>query len=125
MRAQQLGTIGKVAHELFISEEIGSLIDEAAPHAESLGYDSDEAALVRAVRRDYEKATRVPPELSAEMTRAGSQAFGAWVEARKNSDFESFRPWLEKMVALKHRYVDCFEPGDDPYDTLLDDYEPG
>jgi len=31
------------------------------------------------------------------------------------------RPALE----LKHRYVDCFDPADEPYDVLLDDYEPG
>ena len=52
-------------------------------------------------------------------------AFGVWVEARTRSDYELFRPALEEMVELKHRYVDCFPPADDPYDTLLDDYEPG
>ena len=67
----------------------------------------------------------MPPELSAEITRAGSRGFGVWVEARTRSDYELFRPALEEMVELKHRYVDCFPPADDPYDTLLDDYEPG
>jgi carboxypeptidase Taq len=125
VRAQQLGTIGKLAHELFISDEVGALLEELTPYGESLDYDSDDAALIRTVHRDYDKATRVPPELSAEMTRAGSRAFGAWVEARQKSDYESFRPWLDTMIELKHRYVDCFPPADDPYDTLLDDYEPG
>src|SRR5260370_24808191 len=74
---------------------------------------------------DYEKCVRVPPELSAEITRTGSRSFTAWVQARADSDYESFRPWLEQLVELKHRYVECFPPGDDPYDTLLDDFEPG
>jgi carboxypeptidase Taq len=124
-RAQQLGTIGRIAHETFISDEIGSLLDELRPYEESLDRDSLEASLIRVVRRDYEKAVRVPPELSAEITRVGSRAFTVWVEARANSDYERFRPWLEQLVELKHRYVDCFPPVDDPYDTLLDDYEPG
>jgi carboxypeptidase Taq len=125
VRAHQLGTIGKLAHELFVSDEIGKLLEELRPYEESLDRDSFQASLVRVVRRDYEKAVRVPPELSAEITRTGSRAFGVWVQARANSDYESFRPWLEQLVELKHRYIDCFPPAENPYDTLLDDYEPG
>ncbi len=125
VRAQQLGTVGKFAHEAFISDEIGSLLDELGPYEESLDRDSFEASLIRVVRRDYEKAVRVPPELSAEITRLGSRGFAVWIEARANSAYELFRPCLEQLVELKHRYVDCFPPADDPYDTLLDDYEPG
>ena len=33
--------------------------------------------------------------------------------------------WLDRTLELKHRYIDCFPPSDDPYDTLLDDFEPG
>ena len=47
-----------------------------------------------------------------------------WVEARRNSDFELFRPFLERNVELRRRYADCFEV-DEPYDALLDDFEPG
>ena len=32
---------------------------------------------------------------------------------------------LDRTLELKHRYIDCFPPSDDPYDTLLDDFEPG
>ena len=124
-RAHQLGTLGKLAHELFVSDEIGSLLEELRSYEESLDYDSLDASLIRVARRDYEKAVRVPPELSAEITRVGAQSFGVWVEARANSDYESFRPWLERLVELKHRYVECYPPGDELYDTLLDDYEPG
>ena len=125
VRAQQLGTIGKVAHEMFIADDLGNLLAELGPYGESLDYDSEDASLLRTVQRDYDRSICVPPELSAEITRAGSRAFGAWVEARRKSDYASFRPALEQMIELKHRYVACFPVGDDPYDTLLDDYEPG
>jgi len=124
-RAQQLGTVGRIAHETFVSDEIGALLEELRPYEESLDRDSFEASLIRVSRQDYDKAVRVPPELSSEITRTGSRGFAAWVEARAKSDYESFRPWLEQLVELKHRYVDCFPPADDPYDTLLDDYEQG
>ena len=71
-RSYQLATLGKVAHESFISDEIGSLLEELRSYEESLDYDSLDASLIRVARRDYEKAVRVPPELSAEITRVGA-----------------------------------------------------
>ncbi|MHB8641828.1 MAG: carboxypeptidase M32 [Gaiellaceae bacterium] len=125
VRAHQLATIGRITHETFISDEIGALLETLRPYGESLDYDSNDASLIRVASRDYEKAIRVPPQLSAEITLIGSRSFTAWVQARASSDYESFRPWLEQLVELKHLYVDCFAPTDDPYDALLDDFEPG
>jgi carboxypeptidase Taq len=124
-RAEQLATLGRISQELFVSDEIGRLLEELRPYGEELPYDSDPASLIRVTRRDWEKARRVPPELSAEITRAGSLAYEAWVQARRDSDFSAFLPYLEKNVELKHRYVECFEPTDELYDILLDDFEPG
>ena len=49
----------------------------------------------------------------------------AWVVARENDDYAAFRPWLDRHLELKREYIACFEPADEPYDILLDDYEPG
>ncbi len=124
-RAEQLATLDKLAHEMFVAAEIGLLIEELVPYGESLDYDSNDAALVRRAQRDYEKAHRVPPELSAEITRQGAIAYEAWVDARQESDFGKFLPYLQKNVELKHRYVDCFDSTDETYDVLLDDFEEG
>jgi carboxypeptidase Taq len=124
-RAEQLATVGRIAHELFTSDDVGRMLEELRPYEEQLQADSDEASLIRVSRRDWEKARRVPPELRAEMTRAGAMAYEAWVAARQESDFSKFLPYLERNVELKHRYVECFEPPDEVYDVLLDDYEEG
>ena len=124
-RAEQLATLARISHEKFTSPEIGRLLDELRQYEESLPYDSSEASLVRVARRDYEKLTQVPAELQAEMRRTSSIAREAWVEARRKSDFKFFLPHLEKTIELRHRYVDCFEPAENVYDILLDDYERG
>ncbi len=124
-RADQLATLGRIAHERFTDPEIGRLLDRLAPLEESLPYDSDDASLIRVTRRDWEKDRRVPPELQEEMTRAAASGHHAWVEARRNDDFASFLPYLRRNVELKRRYVECFEWDDSPYTPLLDDYEPG
>ena len=78
---------------------------------------------MRVARRDYEKKRGVPSDLRAEMTRAGSLGYTAWLEARAAADYEIFRPHLERRIALAQEYVACHEPFDDPYDPLLDDHE--
>jgi len=123
-RADHLATLRRLAHELLIADETGSLLDELRPLEESLEADSDDAALIRVTRRDYEKAVRVPTDLRAEMTHAAAQARPVWVRAKAESNFELFLPALERNVELRRRYVDCFEGVDEPYDTLLDDFEP-
>jgi carboxypeptidase Taq len=125
VRAEQSATLEQLAHERFVADEIGRLLEELRPYEESLPYDSDEASLVRVARRDWEKARKVPPELAAEQTKLASEANEAWVVARRDSDFATFKPWLERTLELKQRYIDCFAPFDDPYDVVLDDFEPG
>lgn len=127
VRAEQLATLNRVAHEKATSATLGQLLEVLRPYEERLPYDSDEASLIRVARRDYEKAIRVPGELRADMARTSSLANVAWVEARKQADFSLFLPHLEKQLILKHRYIACFDDGkvENPYDVLLDDYEPG
>jgi carboxypeptidase Taq len=124
-RAEQLATLDRTAHECFVSPETGRLLDALRSYEESLDPDSDDASLIRVTRRDYEKASRVPPELRAEMTRASAHGYQTWQDAKADSDFARFLPALERNVELKHRYVDCFDRADEPYDILLDDYERG
>ena len=81
--------------------------------------------LLAAVRRDHEKAVRVPAALAAEMSHADALGQQAWQEARAASNFSHFRDALARHVELRHRYVECFEPAPHPYDILLDDFEPG
>jgi carboxypeptidase Taq len=124
IRAEHLATLRRFSHALLIDEETGRLLDELRPLEESLDPGSDDAALIRVARRDYDKGVRVPTELRAEMARAASEAQPIWVEARAASDFGKFLPVLERNIELRRRYIECFEPRDEPYDILLDDFEP-
>jgi carboxypeptidase Taq len=124
-RAEQLATLARLAHDRATAPELGSLVEELRELEESTEPESFEASVVRVARRDYEKKRRVPSELRAELTRAGSLGYGAWLEARAAADYEILRPHLERRIALTQEYVACHEPFDDPYDPLLDDHERG
>ena len=125
LRAEQLATIGRIAHQKFTSAEMGTLIDGLRSWGEEHEYDSFEASLIRVTALDWEKSSKVPSELRAEMSRSAALANPVWVDARKRNDFAAFLPVLRKNLDLRKRYIDCFEVGDEPYDIVLDDYERG
>ncbi len=126
-RAESLATLQRISHELFIDDETGRLLEGAEAETGGEADDSDDVCLVRLVRRQWDKARRVPTELAAELARAASMGQEAWVPARAASNFSAFAPYLERNVELARRYVECHAGHDGfecAYDVLLDDYEP-
>jgi carboxypeptidase Taq len=124
-RAESLATLNRISHELFVDSETGRLLDAAERQLDGSEPDSDDARLIAVTRRRWEKARRVPSDLAADLARAGSIGQEAWAEARRNSDFGAFVPYLRTNIELARRYVECFDRFDCAYDALLDDYEPG
>lgn len=124
-RGQQLATIGALAHQKATSDEVGRLLEDLKKEFAGADPASDDADMLRVAVRDFDKAVRVPSEFIAEQAIVTTKAYEAWAEARSKSDFSIFQPHLEKVVELVKKYVSFFPPADHPYDTLLDDYEPG
>jgi carboxypeptidase Taq len=115
-RGHALGTIQRLAHDRLVAPELGALLDAAGP---------DDALLVRAVRRDHDRARRVPGELTEAIARAGTEGYASWLEARARNDFGHFEPALRRNIELARRYAACFPESEHPYDALLDRFEPG
>ncbi len=115
-RGRQMATLRRLSHEKFTDPAIGKLLDELQPYAESLGYDSDEAGLLRATRRLYEQAVKVPASFMAELSNHIASSYQAWVQARPADDFAAVQPYLEKTLELSRQYADYF-PG---YEHIAD-----
>ena len=124
-RAERAATIARVIHARESDPALGALLDTLAAWAESEDPDADDVRLVGWARRDFERSVRVPIELAADLTRAKTLGQQAWQEARAANDFGRFRDALDTHIELRHRYVECFEGYEHPYDVLLDDFEPG
>jgi carboxypeptidase Taq len=124
-RADASATLTRMIHERAVGDELGELLEELAPLERELDADSDEASLIRVTRRDWERYRRVPADLAAELARSSGIAVAAWDKAKAASDFDAFRPHLERQLQLKLRYIECFPETEDPYDVLLEDWEEG
>lgn len=125
-RAQQLALIARLRHERLASPEMGKLLGECEASLDTTA-DTIEAANVRALRHDHDRAVRLPAALVAEIAATASTAQHEWAEARTASDFSRFRPWLEKTVDLCRQKAACYgwAEGGEPWDALAEDYEPG
>jgi carboxypeptidase Taq len=123
-RAEQVATLRRVAHERFVGDEVGELLQRAESDTADMPEDSDERSLVRVTRRDYDKARRLPAELIAELARSASEARPAWVRSRRESDWERFAPHLARNVQLNQQLAELLGYNDHPYDALLDRTEP-
>jgi carboxypeptidase Taq len=124
-RARQGATLSRLAHEKSIDAALGKLLDELAPYAAGLPYDSDEASLIRIARRDFEKAIKLPSAYVARASALGSASYDAWTRARPANDFAAMLPFLEKAVDLSREYAGFFAPYKHVADPLIDADEEG
>lgn len=89
------------------------------------GLNDAEKGVVRVLKKDLHYFERVPPRLVEEIKRTTTEATVVWRAARKDSNFSSFRPYLEKIVALKKEEADKLGYEKHPYNALLDRFEEG
>ena len=122
-RARQIATLRTMAHERFVTDEMGALIDRADDALN--GADAEAGALIRVTRRDYTRARKIPSSLVSELSEASSRAQVAWQKAREDNDFDAFAPHLQRLVELNVEKAEALGYDDEPYDALLDEYEPG
>ncbi|MDP9067132.1 MAG: carboxypeptidase M32 [Actinomycetota bacterium] len=121
-RASAIATLQGLAHARLSSPETGELV-AAAEADESLG--DIERASVALLRRDYDKATKLPEALVRELAEVEALSFQAWTQARPANDFSILEPHLARLVVLKKQAADAIGWEQERYDALLDDYEPG
>lgn len=124
-RAEQITYLSSLTHRRHTDPQLGDWLDELAASDLASDPHSDAGATIRQMRREYEKLTKLPQTLVEELTRASVLGQQAWVEARKNDDFATFAPILERIVNLKRQQAEAIGYADCPYDALLDDFEPG
>ncbi|MEM9082109.1 MAG: carboxypeptidase M32 [Planctomycetota bacterium] len=126
LRAEQRRILSRLLHERGTSDRLGELIAECEGDAEVLA-DPIAVANVREMRKDYDRAVKLPGDLVESLAECASLGMNAWREARAKSDFSLFFPWLKKGIDLNQRKADCLSgtPGQNRYDTLMDQYEPG
>lgn len=122
-RAAQLAWISARAHETATSPAWQHAL--ATAEAADCGADPQLTANLRELRREYDRATKLPVELVARESSASSLAKHAWAAARSRADFSAFAPHLETLLAIAREKAGLWGYPSEPYDALLEGYERG
>ncbi|WP_281825587.1 carboxypeptidase M32 [Jannaschia rubra] len=118
-RAEEMAALEEVLHARRTDPRLGEWLEAAeAP-------DDVARANLREVRRTFECNRKVPARLAAELARVTSLAQGQWATARATEDAASFLPVLAEVLRLRREEGAALADGGDPYDALMQDYEPG
>ncbi|GAB4240634.1 MAG: carboxypeptidase M32 [Candidatus Methylacidiphilales bacterium] len=122
-RAEQLAHLSGLIHRLATSDEIRRCLESCEadlPAPGTLAWTN-----ITRLRRRFDRAVKLPPDLVESFARASSHAHHAWVHAKEQSRFDLFAPHLQTLLDLTRQKADCWGYADHPYDALLEGYEPG
>ncbi len=118
-RAEEHGAMANILHARRIDPRVGEWLAAAEPT------DDVAAANLRHIQRDFDRTSKVPAALAAELAKTTSLAHRVWATARAEEDVPAFLPILQKVVDLRREEAAAIAGNADPYDALLDSYEPG
>lgn len=124
-RTEHLSLLARLCHEQLVSKKTGELLEKAAQQTVHL---SDwQRANLHEMQHTYAHAAAVPADLVAHRAKITSEAWPHWINARKNNDFKSVLPYLEKIVETERDVGAVIGKalGLKAYDALIDTYDPG
>jgi carboxypeptidase Taq len=124
LRAKTIAEMSGLIHNKFVSPGFGKLIKSAKKDLDEGKLNDNDACIVREVWREYSREKKLPVEFVKELAELESRSEAVWAEARKKTDFKMFLPYLEKIVAMKRREAELVGYEKNPYDALLDLFEP-
>jgi carboxypeptidase Taq len=120
-RARQRATAAAFYHERLTDPTLTDLVKRL----EDMDLDLSERRSLEEIRHEQEKALCIPRQLVEQLAETSANAYESWHRARAQTDFGTFAPWLEKLIALKREEAICLTVSESPYENLLDEFEPG
>ncbi len=124
-RSKTISDLSRIYHRLMTSDRLRKVIDKLNKESVKADLNEVQKAAVREMTRDFERKYKIPDELVKEMATVSSKAQAAWEKSREISDFEIFLPHLNKQVELKKQVAEYIGYKKEPYDALVDGFEPG
>jgi carboxypeptidase Taq len=122
-RAEAMSALAGMHHARATAPEIADWIDAAQQEA----LNEDQQAALHEFRRQYTNMTCLPTEFVERQTTARLRSEQLWRDLRPKNDWLGFLPALDGIVALVREEAElrAAATGLDPYDALMEQYDPG
>jgi carboxypeptidase Taq len=129
IRSEQIELLVSLSHEMLIDahfiDTLSACIDLETGKLFAKDLEPWQKAALREWRLDVNKARALPTDFVKAFAKLCSQSLEVWKEAKQNNDFALFAPYLQKIVKMNKEKAERLGYEKEPYDALLDEYEPG
>ncbi len=125
VRAQTMSYLAGLHHDRFLAIDDDQCLTKAKKLLDADKLPDREAAIVREVWHEFQRAKNLPTEFVKKMTQVTSESHHVWAEARETNNFELFLPHLRQIIELKRQEAEYVGYDESPYDALIDTFEPG
>ena len=120
-RSEQLAYLANAITERWLDNDFRSLVEKAQ---QEKNLSQEEQAIIRNISYATRFYYKVPKKIIIKREEVTSEAFPVWKEAREENDFKRFQPYLTEIVELNRQIAQYLGFEKNPYDALLDQYEP-
>ncbi|GMR65332.1 MULTISPECIES: carboxypeptidase [Bacillus] len=124
-RSEVIGMLSSEVFAMSTSDEMGNYLTELENLIREDKLSETTKKMVEECRKEYDRNKKIPQAEYEAYVKLEAKAESVWEEAREKSDFEMFRPYLEKIVEFKKKFITYWGYETYKYNTLLDMYEPG
>ncbi len=122
-RGLVIGNISELHFTTLINDEIKATLDFLMDNKEML--DDITYAKANLYYKEFNRIAKIPKEEYGAYRSLITKSNHAWEEAREKDDFSIFAPFLKEVIGYLKKFIEYRGYEGHPYNTLLDDYEPG
>ncbi|MCH5273330.1 MAG: carboxypeptidase M32 [Lachnospiraceae bacterium] len=124
--AKSVGVLSEESYRILVCDEVCDLLKKLSSKKEQESLSVSERAVVRCLKKEYEKTACIPQKEYREFSEFCATAQSVYCRAKLSNRFEDFAPVLEKMIDYTRRFASYrAKKGENLYDLLLNDYEEG
>ncbi|QOR65200.1 carboxypeptidase M32 [Cytobacillus suaedae] len=124
-RSEVIGMLSSEVFKMSTSEEMAAYLAKLSSPQVKEQLSEITSKTLDECQKDYDRNKKIPAEEFKEYVILQSKAESVWEQAKHESNFSLFQPYLEKLVAFKKKFIGYWGYEGNKYNTLLDMYEPG
>lgn len=124
--SRAIGILSDEQFKAIINDKVKNILEKLESEKENKKLEDSEKALIKQLRKTYNKLEAIPPEEYKEFCEFQASTPSVWAKAKEHNSFEEFASSLKKMIEYKKNFTRYRQKQqEEPYDILLEDYEEG
>ncbi|MBE4910212.1 carboxypeptidase M32 [Bacillus luteolus] len=124
-RSEVIGMLSSEVFKMSTSEEMAAYLAKLSSPQVKEQLSEITSKTLEECQKEYDRNKKIPADEFKEYVVLQSKAESVWEQAKHESNFSMFEPYLEKLVAFNKKFIGYWGYEGNKYNTLLDMYEPG